>query len=72
MGYARGFGKRLSKIMWARGLSAYRLAWETGTHVNTVYGWLSGRHTPRIWQLPALRKALNCSYEELIEGKGKG
>lgn len=63
------FGKRLSRLMQERGISAFSLAWFVGVHVNTVRGWLNGRHTPRIEQLPALRIALDCTYEDLIEGK---
>lgn len=65
-----GFGKRLSSLMTARGMSAYSLAWFVGVHVNTVRNWINGKYTPRIEQLPALRIALDCTYEDLIEGKG--
>lgn len=65
-----GFGERLSRLMWARNMSAYSLAWFVGVHVNTVRNWLSGKYTPRIEQLQALRIALDCTYEDLIEGKG--
>ena len=44
------FGKRLSRLMWERDISAFSLAWFVGVHVNTVRGWLNGRHTPRIEQ----------------------
>lgn len=69
MSSGAGFGERLSRLMWERGISAFSLAWFVGVHVNTVRGWLNGKHTPRIEQLSALRTALDCTYEDLIEGK---
>lgn len=63
------FSRRLRYLMERRGLSAKSLLWlmndQTGSAAK-IYVWMNGKRLPSLESVYALRKALKCSWEELL------
>lgn len=63
------FGKRLSSLMRARGLTAKSICWVMGLDSSKavlVRTWLNGKCTPSYDSLILLHRALKCEWEELF------
>lgn len=64
------FARNLRRLMSQRGLNAKSLLWamedEGGT--QKVLAWLNGERMPSAESLYALKSALRCTWEELMDG----
>lgn len=62
------FALRLRRLMDVRGLNAKSLLWMMGDSGSTtkVRSWLTGKRLPSCESLYSLKRALRCSWEELL------
>ena len=62
-------GKNIKELRTQLGLSQQKLADKLGIPRPTIASWEQGISSPNSNMLARLKEVLNCSYEELIEGK---
>lgn len=62
------FAARLRRLMDVRGLNAKSLLWMMGDTGSTskIHSWLIGERLPSCESLYALKRALRCTWEELL------
>src|SRR3546814_16364032 len=64
------FADRLREARVAAGLTQEQLGFSLGITKSSVSAWENGRATPSFRMLPALRRELGRSLDELIFGEG--
>jgi Predicted transcriptional regulators len=64
----KSFGDRLRAARIATGMTQEQLGFALGVTKASVSAWENGRETPGFRLLPALRKALGRSLDELVCG----
>ena len=62
------FSVRLCEMRMERGLSQLELGSAAGISMRAVYGYENGSRFPTLSSLVGLRRALDCSWEELLGG----
>ncbi|MDP3858616.1 MAG: helix-turn-helix transcriptional regulator [Stagnimonas sp.] len=62
------FAERLRAARQAVGMTQEQLGFALGVTKSSVSAWETGRETPSFGLLPALRRSLRCSLDELICG----
>ncbi|XHR28191.1 MAG: helix-turn-helix domain-containing protein [Chthoniobacteraceae bacterium] len=62
------FGKNLSRLRVQRGLTQFQLATEAEISRNHVQRLEKGQCQPTLAVVLRLKKALGCSWDELLEG----
>lgn len=62
-------GKNIRELRDQLGLTQEKLAELVGVTRSRINGWEQGYGNPSTEMLIKLKEILNCSYEELIEGK---
>jgi transcriptional regulator with XRE-family HTH domain len=62
------FGKNVSKLRYGRGLSQEQLAEKVDVSVRYVQSIEAGEYWPSLPTLSLLKKALKCSWDELLAG----
>ena len=65
----REFSRRLAALMERRGLTPLGvslLVYGETSHAQAVRMWLGGQSSPTLVTLCRLRRALNCTYDELL------
>ena len=66
------FADRLREARIAAGLTQEQLGFAVGVTTSSVSAWENGRETPSFRMLPALRRELGRSLDELVCGLGTG
>ena len=56
------------KLLKEKGLTAYRVAQETGVSTSTLTSWKQGKYTPKIDKILLIASHFEVSIEELMEG----
>ena len=64
----RQFGRNLSKLRWQAKLDLDQLAAKIDTTKRYVQYLESGQKSPTLFTLKKLKTALNCSYQDLLNG----
>jgi len=57
------------KLLLERGITAYRVAKETGVTTATLTSWKQGKYVPKAEKLQKIADYLNVSVEYLMTGK---
>ena len=62
------FASRLRLLMDVRGLNAKSLLWMMGgaSYTSKIHTWLRGERLPSVESLYSLKRALRCTWEELL------
>lgn len=64
----RVIGANIKRLRQARGLSAYRLAFEVGTEPPHLWRWETGRRLPSAFYLLRLSYCLGCGVDHIFAG----
>jgi len=62
-------GGNIRRLRRENNLTQEKLAGLVGTTMHNVGNWERGNGTPNPEMLVRLKRALNCTYEELLEGE---
>ena len=65
----KGFGERLKKVLFEKGLSGYKAADDCGISQTRMYAYLTGVNRPRIFNAEKIAKGLGVSLEYLAGGE---
>lgn len=68
---AEGLGERLLRLRHEKGLSRTALSERTGFSKPTIWGWETGRTTPRRENLRILAAVFGLSEQQLLYGRGR-
>lgn len=60
--------KNIFKLMDNKGVTAYKLAKETGISESVISRWKSGEQSPSISSLVKVAHFFNCGLSELMKG----
>lgn len=66
--YETMISKNIKTLRKENSLTQTKLAEKVGVTRSVVNAWEQGIGVPNVRVLPKLKEALNCSYEELLEG----
>ena len=60
------FARRLMALASERDMTMTALSSASGVHKNTLDGYVNRAHEPTLAKICAIRKALGCTWEELL------
>lgn len=60
------FGARLNKVLTSYNVSEAELARRIGSKWGHVHNWICGRHQITLNRLIAIKRAIGCSWDELL------
>jgi len=62
-------GEHIKNLRLQNDLTQEQLAKKVGVGRATIGGWEGNSFVPRLPEIIKLKKALNCTYDELLEGE---